>query len=84
MYDNINLYLNDNSTQIRQSIVFKLSDHKAYICFYPLIAKIVELLNILYFQYFFENQAFLNTNHFDTTCRVENSIEYDFKPVINI
>ena len=48
-YDYINLYLNDNSSQIHQSIVFKLSDHKANICFYSLIAKILELLDILYF-----------------------------------
>ena len=33
MYDYINLHLNDNSTQINQSIVFKFSDHKANI--YP-------------------------------------------------
>ena len=52
-YDYINLHLNDNSSQIHLSIVFKLSDHKANICSYSLIAKILELLDILYFWYFF-------------------------------
>ena len=46
-YDYINLHLNDNSSQIHQSIVFKLWDHKTNICSYSLIAKILELLDIL-------------------------------------
>ena len=52
-YDYINLHLNDNSSQIHLSIVFKLSDHKANICSYSSIAKILELLDILYFLVFF-------------------------------
>ena len=34
-HDDINFHLNDSSTQIHKSIVFKFSDHKANICPYP-------------------------------------------------
>ena len=48
-YDYINLHLNDNSSQIHQSTVFKSSQHKANMCSYSLMSKILELLDILYF-----------------------------------
>ena len=66
-YDYISLHFNVNSTQIYQSLVFKFSDHKANI-FLHVFAKTLQLVNILYFDIFLENQTYLNTNHFDTTC----------------
>ena len=62
---------------------------KASICSYPLIAKMLELLDILTFRpsnhlvfyifnIFLENQAYPNTNYYDTTCM---SIDDQFKLV---
>ena len=68
-YNYINLHLNDNSPQIHQSIIFKLSDHKANICSYSLIAKNWNYQIFYTFNIFLENQTYPNTNNFDTTCK---------------